>query len=716
MSVPGKVAKRVPVRNPKTGKTTYAIRYVNTGEEANEQGKTNTGRGGYSDADSKPGVSGESGTGSTLEYGSSDRRDFFEQYRRDGVLVGRESITSLPEKNHLSSDIAGILRQHQKDFVNLALEKFEQGMPGVFNFDGTGTGKTLQELALAEQYSRDNPTETVFVVTENEAIIENAIIRGAARLGTEVTYAKSQKDLSGPGVYAMTYTALAKFADSRPGLVVFDEAHNMKNKSKKQEAGMALADKAKHKVYFTATPMDKAEHIEYVCNGLGLSFDATMNQLGYQQQVAEKKESAYWVRKVGAKEYAKRLQGFFDSLTKDGLASKREVSMANVSMNMRTVQLSPEDEKQYLELQKRYEDGLDSVSKFLEGKYKAMGLLALRRAVEAMKVDAAVQSIEKGVQEGKQVVVFADRINDSDIKFMGETSSDKLTSPGTLQEIEARLKEKGITYAGFYGEGKSKDAVQSFQKGQVQVFLTTPQSGGTGISLDDSQGIAPRKEVILSPPFSAMQFVQMAGRVNRLNTKSPAEIEVLLTKHSVDSWGAGIIAGKMQTLGASVSGEYARLNDEQLQQVVDLPENAQQEYIERIQSQQAQTGPFPVVADKTPGGFDSSQATKSAAVNKKRNLMKRGKPIIEQPIARATSMYSTYIPKDKDGNFAVTQENAMPDAKLGPGFGEYSGKNLSSVAKSNPEYVMEFLNEQMGKPIIARPEQISELTWQAKYE
>ena len=52
----------------------------------------------------------------------------------------------------------------------------------------------------------------------------------------------------------------------------------------------------------------------------------------------------------------------------------------------------------------------------------------------------------------------------------------------------------------------------------MQGNCSTPETGGTGVSLDDLYGDAPRSMIVITPPFSALEFVQMAGRVNRLTT------------------------------------------------------------------------------------------------------------------------------------------------------------------------------------------------------
>ena len=133
------------------------------------------------------------------------------------------------------------------------------------------------------------------------------------------------------------------------------------------------------------------------------------------------------------------------------------------------------------------------------------------------------------------MVVFATRIEDAkieDAKIADDVN--KMASEGTLKTLTSHLESKGIKVARIYGSGNVESQVKAFQEGKKQVALVTPQKGGAGLSLDDTAGDKPRTMVVITPPFSGVDNVQMAGRINRLNTKSNSKIVYLLADTSID--------------------------------------------------------------------------------------------------------------------------------------------------------------------------------------
>jgi tRNA nucleotidyltransferase/poly(A) polymerase len=100
--------------------------------------------------------------------------------------------------------------------------------------------------------------------------------------------------------------------------------------------------------------------------------------------------------------------------------------------------------------------------------------------------------------------------------------------------------------------------------------------------------------VMMTPPFSAVDFIQIMGRGHRLSTKSRTETVLVGTDTYVDQWNRGIIANKLTVLGASVKGDYEALSIGDLETVENMNPQDAAKFLEakRKQVKGAQSVPF----------------------------------------------------------------------------------------------------------------------------
>ncbi|MAH44817.1 hypothetical protein CMI37_03260 [Candidatus Pacearchaeota archaeon] len=531
------------------------------------------------------------GSQSSSERGDTVREDSGEQpYSEDGLLVARPEFYAAPETDRVPENLRGSLRKHQSDFLNIALQRFEEGHKTISNFDGTGAGKTRQEIGLAAMYAQKNPNSKVLLMTQSEGIINDAFARDAAAMGVKFTVVSRPEDMGKEGeggIYITTYSRLNKLKErfGEVGLSVFDESHNLKNfhNSVKAKLGLDLMQASDRVGLFSATPIDKPVQIRYFCDAYGLPYQAIMKQLGYglrEQQIGKVKVQT-WVAEVAVIESARRIEAFYDSLAGQGLAVKREVSMDNLTMNIRRTELTGADFERVKKAEENLQAAVAAAKGRAKGIVKAAGLMRIRRILEDVKIYEARASVRKAIAEGKQVVVFATRVNDTDLKE--QEGGEEFFTPSTVNKLTKFLQERNLPFATVHG-GVPKDqreqAVKDFQAGRTRVLLTTPQSGGTGISLDDTTGKNPRHAIIMTPPFSAMDMVQVLGRVNRLTTKSPATAEMLVTNAPTDAWNTDIIGNKLRTLGAAVKGDYEALDLGDIEAVQHLSKDEADAYLE----------------------------------------------------------------------------------------------------------------------------------------
>jgi hypothetical protein len=128
----------------------------------------------------------------------------------------------------------------------------------------------------------------------------------------------------------------------------------------------------------------------------------------------------------------------------------------------------------------------------------------------------------------------------------------------------------GISAEGLFGgsptesiRDQNRKKVESFQAGKTKIMYGNADTMGTGTSFDDTKGDSPRTILVMTPPFSAMDFVQVMGRVNRLQTKSKATVKLIGMESpfaQIDDWMNQLLQDKVQYLGEVVKGDISEFN------------------------------------------------------------------------------------------------------------------------------------------------------------
>ena len=487
----------------------------------------------------------------------------FKEYKSGDkdLLTSREDITVLPKTEYTEG---GKALPHQVDTVNLAMENFSKGNKSFLIADGTGAGKTITSLTTAlaflknQQMQSKHNNKPIIIVTESDAIIDNAWFGDAKKLGMEHLLVNGKTDgLFHPGkIVVTTYSQISKVknlsnTDHKPGLVIFDESHNLKNsKGQRAKDAFEVIDNVSHCLMATATPVDKVKHIEYICRANQIDYNAVKDAIKVNSRKLPK------ANRKDMKNYleALNLSSLFDDFTRKGLMVKREVSLKNIDF-----------ETQEVGLNENQEEAVDTMLEaYLQGKAKGekSGLMNFRRGLEKFKMKHTMDLVQKEIKAGRQVVIFAENVGD--FNKLGSNTE------GTLPMIKKQLEKLGIPHDSIFGGSptkadrkKNKKAMENFQSGASKVIFGNIASMGTGISLDDQTGKAPRTMIIMTPPFSAMGFTQAIGRISRLQTKSRAKVILPFVSGKarfVDMWMNGILTNKIRALGASVKGDISEID------------------------------------------------------------------------------------------------------------------------------------------------------------
>lgn len=515
-----------------------------------------------------------------------------------------------------------VLEEHQKDGVALAIQGLDTH--GAFILaDGTGAGKTAQMLAVAEHYSRSG--KDVLLVLHDAKSFEEAFLRDADLLGIPRTKFKflaatkkaNQREKMRKGfinVIAYNYLSIGdepivQKLGRIPDVVIFDEAHNLKNAYQddmggKSSEGVDLSLAAEKVMFVTATVAEKGEHLLYLekfgfLNKEYGGIEGFMQKMGYYF-VENKKSSApgrWHSRDINYT--ANQMDLLFHELTDAGLFLKRELALDGVSVEVHEYKVGT-----------TIRNALDKIIGIVDqGSQnplsKARVWMAQRRYLETQKIKQIEELAIKEIENGRQVIVFASQVNPTTLieqvkqelydsywfqekvkkeankkggrKLSKSESLDLLErlvqeellkmggvpdGPGTLTELKKRFdsyfreKQGKPPYysqvAQIYGNiDPMKTEIPKFQDGAGRIALATIQKGGVSISLDDTRGNRPRTVIFAVPPFSAIETLQALGRAWRVSTKSDVKVIFVKADHAVDDWGFDITRRKLGMLGAT---------------------------------------------------------------------------------------------------------------------------------------------------------------------
>lgn len=488
------------------------------------------------------------------------------------ILTARPELTKPADPELVPEGLRKHLSEHQIEGSAKAIAAMDQH-GGFLLADSTGVGKTRQLLAVGKTYA--DKGKKVLIVTKSEVIkpnwdkgeVSGSFLHDSGAMGVGISLNDGTKPLMAGQVSVTTYERIGDLKDQVDGdtVLLLDESHSLKNwQSARAKHGNEMAKKAHAVMYATATPADKPLHLAHLFRAKvfgNRKQSETFEEMGMVQKTINTPHGTVtkWEvnPRVGNAEVMRRISGLQDKMTEEGLMLRRELSFDGVDVGMHHIDLPPEAH-----------EAMDKVASLIDAKgyppglRKAAILMHQRRQLEPYKVPATVDAIKKELAEGRDVVVFASRVNESEIG--GDDEGDEgIGSEGTMKLLREALDGAGVKGVlelhGGITKAKRLKAMDDFQAGKGRVIIATIESGGTGINLDDTVGNRPRTMLMMTAPFSAVENVQAAGRIHRLKTKSDSRIRYIFGDVDVDHWNAKLISDKMKTLGATVSGNIRHL-------------------------------------------------------------------------------------------------------------------------------------------------------------
>lgn len=431
---------------------------------------------------------------------------------------------------------------HQREASDQLFFAYKSGRRGMLLADDAGLGKTRSALSAARiiaddrAKARNEPYGKVVVITESNELID------AAKGGLKNQLASA--NIPRNRVQFYTYDAYSKGlikGIESADVIVFDEAQNLKNTATNRTRMSKTATATK--IFVTATPTDRLSGIMYFLPDILGKAEATVRTM------------------------------LDSSLNKTETLFNALESAATVGAYIRRIPEGPRPEARILELEAGPEvlDELGKIANYYGSQIQslfdpaepssaatrerslALESMAKYKAEAWSEIKKAPYIFERAMEDiaaGKQVIVFGEFVNSTAFPELGLRNTESMLA--TLNEMFTRA---GLSPAVLYGEGGNQmtSDINDFQAGTKKVLLATPTKGGTGLSLDDQLGTAPRVVYIATPNEAGDKHEQMLHRAGyRVSSKSIPEIyELIATDIVTDGSRLKTRNSKQATLNAS---------------------------------------------------------------------------------------------------------------------------------------------------------------------
>jgi hypothetical protein len=345
---------------------------------------------------------------------------------------------------------ADVVRNQVED-VGMIAHAFEQGKPAFILANEAGTGKTFV-LGGAIREMRDAGHTKFIYVTMNKDLIAQ-IKRDLAKYGVDDVVFHTYSEFSG-----------SKEIDTEGAVLVFDEAHNVKNVG----GGTARADRAqklmaqtKMTIFASATPFENPVEAMYLegtnlfapaegfndwAKAYGASVKVKVFKNPYTGNI-QKEEIIYWAGKGKKEDGAAARQWFIKQGVMTQRPMKLDPSMVDVSFKRNKV--TDEYVDLYNKVEKIYADVLDEymgadgrpIDNKIYSEVSRHRENAIKRVLEAAKIPAAIASAKEKLADGRNVVIFVETKSDRTLGMWRMSEFMKNDTLYTFQEVQELMTE-----------------------------------------------------------------------------------------------------------------------------------------------------------------------------------------------------------------------------------------------------------------------------------
>jgi len=407
----------------------------------------------------------------------------------------------------------------------------EYGFNGILA-DDMGLGKTLQTIAHLLAEKRAGRLDAPALVVAPTSLMGNwrrEANRFAPELRVQVLHGPERHSLfetaSRADLVLTTYALLprdeARLRRLEFHSVILDEAQNVKNPRSKAAQIARLLD-ARHRLCLTGTPLEN--HL----GELWALFDFLMpGFLGDAESFRRLYRTPIETHRDVARQQAlaRRVAPFMLRRSKQAVATELPPKTEIVQR----IEFSPAQAERYesvrVTVDRRVRDAIERQG-FARSQITILdALLKLRQVccdprlldpdgsahAPSAKLERLIELLEELRDEGRRVLVFS-----------------QFTS--MLALIEQALIAQGIAYVKLTGKTKRRDeAIDTFRRGEVDVFLISLKAGGVGLNLPEADTV-----IHYDPWWNPAVEAQATDRAHRIGQTQPVFVYKLIIDGSVE--------------------------------------------------------------------------------------------------------------------------------------------------------------------------------------
>ncbi|MFK7862364.1 MAG: SNF2-related protein [Granulosicoccus sp.] len=436
------------------------------------------------------------------------------------------------ERGKPPANVNANLRPYQLDGMAWLGFLAEYGFNGILA-DDMGLGKTLQTLGHLQQERDSGRLSKPTLIVAPTSLLGNWK-REAARftpdLSTHIWHGTQRKlgDLTAQRIdivitsYALVTRDIALLADHQFGCVVLDEAQAIKNPTAKVTQALKTLD-VDRRICLTGTPLEN--HL----GELWSQFDFLMpGFLGTRKHFNRYFRTP--IENHGSTDRQQRLS----ALIRPFLLRRRKEQVATElppkTEIVREVSLEPEQARLYESIRVSMEQRVRALlaERGLARSHIEMldALLKLRQTcchpalvkldsargiVDSAKTDLLMSMLDELISEGKKILLFS-----------------QFTE--MLGLIEVELNKREIRYAKLTGRTRKRDdVIDSFQHGDIPLFLISLKAGGTGLNLTAADTV-----IHYDPWWNPAVENQASDRAHRIGQNKPVFIYKLVASNTVE--------------------------------------------------------------------------------------------------------------------------------------------------------------------------------------
>jgi superfamily II DNA or RNA helicase len=182
------------------------------------------------------------------------------------------------------------------------------------------------------------------------------------------------------------------------------------------------------------------------------------------------------------------------------------------------------------------EDAYQNIKEKAESaQYILPKIIRARQAIELLKIPTFLQLINENLVDGKSSVVF--------VNFNQ-----------TMKTIADELKIDCLVHGEQTIEERNQN-IKDFQSNKKSIIILNMRAGSVGISLHDLMGSHQRVSII-SPTWSAQDFIQAIGRIHRAGAKTDAIQKVVFCDGTIEEFICETLKYKLVNLSKLNDGDF----------------------------------------------------------------------------------------------------------------------------------------------------------------